>query len=60
MNDPIVQEVRRIRAAHSKRFNYDLSAICDDLRQIQATCGHEVVRLPAKHTSGAPMLKRAQ
>lgn len=33
MNDPIVEEIRRARDAHAKQFNYDLDAICDDLRQ---------------------------
>ncbi len=31
--DPIVAEVRAIRDAYAKKFNYDLGAICDDLRQ---------------------------
>ena len=49
MNDPIVDEVRRVRMEHTKRFNFDLTAICNDLRSIQSTCGHKVVRLvPSK------------
>jgi uncharacterized protein YoaH (UPF0181 family) len=32
MNDPIVDEVRRYRDEHAKKFNYDLSAICADFR----------------------------
>jgi hypothetical protein len=31
MNDPIVDEVRRIRDAHAARFNYDLEAILRDI-----------------------------
>lgn len=31
--DPIVAEVRAIRDAYAKKFNYDLRAICDDLKQ---------------------------
>ena len=31
MNDPIVEEVRKYRNEHAKRFNYDLDAICSDL-----------------------------
>ena len=33
MNDPIVDEVRRYRDEHAKKFNYDLNAICDDFRK---------------------------
>ena len=31
-NDPIVAEVRRFREEHSKMFNYDLDAICEDYK----------------------------
>jgi hypothetical protein len=31
--DPIVQEVRRIRQEHAARFNYDLDAIVADLKR---------------------------
>lgn len=31
MNDPIVDEVRRVRDAYTARFNYDLDAIFRDL-----------------------------
>ncbi len=30
MYDPIVAEVRKIRNAHSKKFNYDVRAIFED------------------------------
>ena len=45
MNDPIVQEVRKHRMEHTRRFRGDLAAICADLRAIQAASGHAVVRL---------------
>ena len=32
-SDPIVDEVRKVREAHAARFNYDLSAICADLKK---------------------------
>ncbi len=44
MNDPIVQEVRKHRLEHTRRMGGDLKAICADLRTIQATSGHAVVR----------------
>lgn len=48
MKDPIVEEVRKIRNAHAASFNYDLHAICEDLRKKEKSCGHEVVSLPPK------------
>jgi hypothetical protein len=33
MNDPIVDEVRRVRDAHAARFNYDLDAIFRDIKE---------------------------
>ena len=48
MTDPIVAEVRKVRDAHAAKFNYDLHAICADLRKKQESCGHEVVSLPPK------------
>lgn len=45
MNDPIVEEVRRIRDSHARKFGYDLRAICNDLRAHQSSCGHTVVKL---------------
>ena len=39
MNDPIVDEVRRIRDEHAARFNYDLRAIFADIREQQERSG---------------------
>jgi hypothetical protein len=36
MQDPIVEEVRRIRDEHAAMFNYDLEAIVADLRRSEA------------------------
>ncbi|MSR81151.1 MAG: hypothetical protein EXS11_10565 [Gemmataceae bacterium] len=33
MNDPIVDEVRRVRDAHAATFNYDLHAIFLDIKK---------------------------
>jgi hypothetical protein len=33
--DPIVDEVRQFRDAYAKRFQYDLEAICRDIRAKQ-------------------------
>jgi len=45
MNDPIVQEVRKNRMEHTLRFGGNLAAICNELRSIQASSGHTIVRL---------------
>ncbi|GAH87092.1 unnamed protein product, partial [marine sediment metagenome] len=41
--DPIVEEIRKIREAHAAKFNYDLNAICADLKKKEKDCGHPVV-----------------
>jgi hypothetical protein len=43
MNDPIVDEVRRIRDAHAARFNYDLGAIFRDLKEQERKSGRKFV-----------------
>ena len=46
--DPIVEEVRRYRQEYAAQFNYDLKAICQDLRDRQKKSGRKVVSLPPK------------
>ena len=50
--DPIVEEVRKVRQEHAVRFNYDLKAIAEDLRQRQAGSGHNVVSYPPRRVDG--------
>ncbi len=50
MKDPIVEEVRRGRDAHAKRFNYDLDAIVEDLKKREKELGLATVSLPPKRT----------
>jgi hypothetical protein len=45
MKDPIVEEVRKHREEHTKKFHGELAEICDDLRRVQETSGRKVVRL---------------
>jgi len=40
MKDPIVEEVRKHRMEHTRRFRGDLTAIYNDLRSIQIASGH--------------------
>ena len=46
--DPIVEEVRKIRQAHAAKFNYDLAAICADLKNKEKDSGHPVISRPPK------------
>jgi hypothetical protein len=48
MIDPIVEEVRRHRMEHTRKFGGDLNLICEDLRRIQRESGYEVVCRPPK------------
>ncbi|MCX5905254.1 MAG: hypothetical protein NTV89_17690 [Proteobacteria bacterium] len=48
MKDKIVEEVRKHRLAHTRKFKGDLSDICDDLLRIQLESGHKIVRLSPK------------
>ena len=41
--DPVVAEVRAIRENYAKRFNYDLTAICRDLRKQEKRSGRKIV-----------------
>jgi hypothetical protein len=43
MNDPIVDEVRRIRDAHAAKFNYDLDAIFRDIKEQEKKSGRKYV-----------------
>jgi hypothetical protein len=46
MNDPIIDEVRRVRDAHASRFNYDLDAIFRDIKEQERRSGRTFVSFP--------------
>jgi predicted RNase H-like HicB family nuclease len=48
MNDPIVDEVRRIRDAHAARFNYDLDAIYQDIKEQERKSNRTFVAPPTR------------
>ena len=59
--DPIVEEIRRFRAQHAKRFDNDLDLICEDIKRHQAICGHKIVNLKRKRFSNESLhLNRQQ
>jgi len=48
LSNEILEEIYRIREEHAKAFNYDLKAICDDLRQRQAVNGRTNISKPLR------------
>lgn len=48
MNDPIVDEVRKVRDAHAARFNYDLDAIFRDIKEQEKKSGRKFVCFPPR------------
>ncbi len=48
MKDPINEEIHKYREEHARKFNFDLRAICADLRTLQQSANLKVVRLPPK------------
>lgn len=48
MNDPIVDEVRCVRDAHAAKFNYDLDAIFQDIKEQEKASGLTYVSYPPR------------
>ena len=46
--DPIVVEVRKIRQAHAEKFNHDLLAIYQDLKEQEKHSGRTFVSYPPR------------
>jgi len=60
INDPIVNEVRKIRDELAKKFNYDVDAIFSDLREKEKKYGNRLVNLREQRKgeqAGAPDVK---
>jgi hypothetical protein len=53
MKDPIVNEIRKHRMEHTRKYHGDLSAICADLVEVQKSSGHKLIRLAAKRIEPA-------
>ncbi len=52
--DEIQEEIHRIREEYAKSFDYDLHAICNDLRKKQAVSGRKLISTPLKQPSQQP------
>ena len=48
LEDPIIEELHRVREEIAAEFNYDLSAIVADLRRRQQAENRQVISLPPK------------
>jgi len=48
IDDPIVEELHRVRSEIAAEFNYDLRAIVADLRRSQRTENRQVISLPPR------------
>jgi hypothetical protein len=58
MEDPIVEEIRRIREEHAAEFNYDLDAIFADLKRLEAESKQPRVSFGPRRP-GKPMRSKA-
>jgi hypothetical protein len=57
-SDPLVDEVRAIREAYAKRFNYDLKAIYRDLKRQERKSGRKIVSFAPKRSKAVRKRKR--
>lgn len=46
--DPIVEDIRRVRHAHASQFDNDLSTIVADLRRLERESGRDYVNFPPR------------
>ena len=46
--DPIIEELHRIRQEHAKKFDYDIFAIWNDLKEQEKKSGRKFVSLPVR------------
>ncbi len=46
--DEVLEEIYKIREQHAQSFNYDLKAICNELRKREAISGRKLISTPLK------------
>ncbi|MCG8608874.1 hypothetical protein MJD09_28295 [bacterium] len=46
--DPIVEEIHKIREEHAAEFDFDLEAIYNDLKQAEEKSAFQTVSLPVQ------------
>ncbi len=47
-DDPIVDEIRRVRRAHASQFDNDIFAIVADIRRLERESGRQHVNFPPR------------
>jgi hypothetical protein len=47
-NEPIIEEIHRIRDGHAAKFNYDLHAIFEDIQRMERESGRIYVTYPPR------------
>jgi hypothetical protein len=60
MGDLLVDEVRAFRDEHTRQFNSNLHAICEDLRRFESSLGDRVVTLEPRKTQPKRKPRRLQ
>lgn len=58
-NDEILEEIYKVREEHAKSFNYDLQAICEDLRKQEAKSDRLIISKPLKQRRQQPKIPSA-
>jgi hypothetical protein len=53
MRNPIVEEIRRIRQEHARKFHFDLDAIFEDLKDKERKSGRKTVTLKPRRPKPA-------
>lgn len=53
-SDNIIEELRKIKREHAKQFNFNVRAICDDLREEQSKSETPPVTLAPKKAKRKP------
>lgn len=60
LDDPIVEEIRKIRDEYAKKFNYDLKAIAADLMKQEKASGRKLVSFPPRKPVIVQVRKQAE
>jgi len=58
-NDPIIEEIQKIRKEYARRFDNNLHSICEDARRKQKLKGRHVAAANPKNLSTAHLGGRA-
>lgn len=54
--DPIIEEIHKFREEYARQFNFDINAICKDIREKQSNSEHKIVSFPPRRPETKHML----